>query len=110
MAVSIPRIAKDSTFGPLVVKALVSGGADATGVLSPMGCTPLQLACFHGACGEVIQALLDAGADATAPAPGLEFSTPLPLAACWGGNVGAVKVLIDHPQTGGLDAVGGTDR
>lgn len=107
---SYSRIAKNSTFGPLVVKALVSGGARVNEVLSAIGCTPLQIACVNGACGEVVQVLLEAGADVTAPAPGMEFSTPPLLAACYGGDLGAVRVLIEHPQSGGLNAVGGLEK
>ena len=99
------------TLGPPLIRALVAAGADINAVRSPLGFTPLHLACFEGACGEVVQALLDAGADACMPCAGstqgagMPFMSPVQLAGARG-NVEAVSVLIGHPACGGLNAVG----
>ena len=94
----------DPTLGPRMVRALVKAGADVD-EMGPQGCTPLHQACFEGACGEVVQALLDAGADACLPCAGHLFKTPLQLAGC-GGNPGALRVMIGLPEYGGLNTVG----
>eukprot|EP00752_Nemacystus_decipiens_P005269 g4779.t1 len=97
--------------GPPMIRALVAAGADVNGVRSPRGFAPLHLACYEGACAEVVEALLDAGADPCMPCAGsmqeagMPFMTPLQLAGA-GGNVEAVSVLIGHPACGGLNAVG----
>ncbi|CAN0186496.1 unnamed protein product [Ectocarpus sp. 12 AP-2014] len=93
------------TFGPSLVRMLVAAGADVNDVGSTRGCTPLHFACMEGACAEVVQALLDAGADAGAPCAGMRFMTPLQLAG-GGGNAEAVEVLIGRPECGGLNAIG----
>lgn len=93
------------TLGPSLVRMLVAAGADVNEVGSTRGCTPLHFACMEGACAEVVQALLDAGADACAPCAGIRFMTPLQLAG-GGGNAEAVEVLIGRPECGGLNAVG----
>lgn len=94
----------EPTLGPRMVRALIKAGAKVD-EMGSQGCTPLHQACFAGACGEVVQALLDAGADASAPCAGFMFMTPLQLAGC-GGNPGALRVMIGLPECGGLDAVG----
>eukprot|EP00752_Nemacystus_decipiens_P005272 g4782.t1 len=97
--------------GPPMIRALVAAGADVNGVRSPRGFAPLHLACYEGACAEVVEALLDAGADPCMPCAGsmqeagMPFMTPLQLAGA-GGSVEAVSVLIGHPACGGLNAVG----
>ena len=99
------------TLGPPLIRALVAAGADINAVRSPRGFAPLHLACFEGACGEVVQALLDAGADACMPCAGsmqgagIPFMSPLQLAGARG-NVEAVSVLIGHPACRGFNAVG----
>lgn len=90
--------------GPRLVRALTKAGAKVNEV-GPLGCTPLHLACWNGACGEVVQALLDAGANACAPSAGIHFLTPLQLAGC-GGSPGALRVMIGRPEYGGVDTVG----
>eukprot|EP00903_Cladosiphon_okamuranus_P009090 g8688.t2 len=93
------------TLGMPLIRALVSAGADVNGAYSPRGLAPLPIACFEGACGEVVQALLDAGADACMPCAGSTqcagrpFMTPLQLAGA-AGNVEAVSVLIGHRHAG----------
>lgn len=106
------RTKASPTLGPPLIRTLVAAGANADDVHGPDGLAPLHFACLNGACGEVVQALLDAGADACAPCPGsvlyagMHFMTPLQLAAA-GGNTGAVAVLIGQPgYYGGLNAVG----
>lgn len=107
---AVNGVAKDPTIGPLLVKALVARGAEVNHLaVDQCGFTPFQLACYEGACAEVMQALLDAGADMLAPCLWLGMTSPLLLAACAGGNVGAVRLLIDQPQSGGLNALGGQD-
>lgn len=108
---AVNGVSTDSTIGPLLVKTLVAGGADVNQLaIDQIGFTPLQLACFEGACGEVVQALLDAGADMLAPCLCIGWTTPLVVAACHGGNTSALRVLIDQPQSGGLNGVGGQER
>ncbi len=103
-AVAGPRTKASPTLGPSLVRALVAAGADVNGVCGD-GIAPLHVACFKGACGEVVQALLDAGADARMPCASMRFKTPLQLAAA-GGNVGAVSVLLGHPAHADVDTVG----
>lgn len=100
-------VASDPAVGPPLVRALVAAGAEVNDVSSPQGCTPFQIACFDGACPEVLQALLDAGADPCAPCAGAAFMSPLQLAALRGGDPRAVRLLIEQPNSGGLNAVGG---
>ena len=98
------EVSTDPTLGPSLVRALTEAGADVNGV-GPKGRTALHFACHGSACGEVVQALLNAGADARAPCAGMQFLTPLQLAA-HGGNVEALRVLIGRPECRGLNAVG----
>ncbi len=99
-----PRTKASPALGPPLVRALVAAGADVNGVRA-IGLAPLHIACSMGACAEVIQALLDAGADACMPCAGRHFKTPLQLAVD-SGNVGAVTVLVGHPAHGGLNRLG----
>lgn len=99
-------VATHSTIGPLLVKALVAGGADVNKLaVDRLAFTPLHLACHQGACGGVLQALLDAGADMRTPCAGIGFTSPLLLAALSGGNPETVRVMINQPQSGGLNAM-----
>ena len=104
IVVSVEGVATDPMLGPSLVRMLTEAGADVNGV-GPKGRTALHLACHEGACGEVVQALLDAGADARAPCAGMQFLTPLQLAG-QGGNLQALRVLIGRPECEGLDAAG----
>eukprot|EP00752_Nemacystus_decipiens_P005271 g4781.t1 len=107
---AVNNVATHPEIGPLLVQALVAAGADVNqDATDSRGFTPLQLACAEGACGEVVQALLAAGAEMLA-APCISFLGPLQLAAYGGGNLGAIRVLLDHPQSGGLNAQAGPDR
>lgn len=101
---SVEKVATDPTLGPSLVRALTEAGARVNGV-GLEGLTALHLACYEGACGKVVQALLDAGADAVAPCAGMQFLTPLQLAGL-SGNVEALRVLIGRPECKGLDAIG----
>lgn len=96
--------ARDATLGPRLVRALVEGGAEVDEV-DPQGYTALQTACTVGSYGNVVQALLDAGADARAPCAGREFLPSLHLAA-YGGNPGALRVLTGRPEYGDLNELG----
>lgn len=96
--------AKDAELAPRLVRALVRAGVDVNEVGSK-GSTALHAACYYGACGEVVQALLDAGADALAPCAGFHFYTPIQLASI-GGSPGALRVMIEQPGCGGLNALG----
>lgn len=108
---AVNAVATHATIGPPLVKALVAGGAGINElVIDQCGMTPLQLACSQGACAEVMQALLDAGADILAPCSSIGFAPPLHLAAHGGGNLGAVRVLLKDPRSGGLNALGGPER
>lgn len=104
MVVSHEKVATNPVLGPRLVRALIGAGVDVHGT-GPQGRTALHHACHEGACGEVVQALLDAGADACAPCAGVRFLTPLQLAGC-GGNPGALRVMINRPECGGLNAFG----
>lgn len=99
-------VATHSTVGPALVRALVAAGAKINDVSSTQGVTPFHIACLEGACAEVLQALLDAGADPCAPCAGAAFMSPLELAALKGGDPRAVRLLIEQPNSGGLNAVG----
>lgn len=108
---AVNGVANDPKIGPLLVRALVARGADVNELaVDQCGFTPIQLASFDGACAEVIQALLDAGADVGAPCLFLNFTSPLHLAALGRGNLKAIRLLLDHPQSGGLNALGGLAR
>lgn len=97
-------IASDPAIGPRVVRALVKAGADVNELSETMGLMPLHLACTDGACPEVIEALLDLGANASAPAMASGFLTP-PYLATKVGHLQALRVLIERPGSGGVDAV-----
>lgn len=99
-----PAFTRDATLGPRLVRALVEGGA-AVDEVDPKGFTALQTACAVGSSGNVVQALLDAGADARALCAGHEFLPALHLAAV-GGNPGALRVLAGPPGCGGLNELG----
>lgn len=108
---AVNGVATDPKIGPLLVQALVAGGADVNQLaVDHLGLTPLQKACFEGACAEVMQALLDAGADMLAPCLWASFTSPLHLAAYGGGNVETVRLLMNQPQSGGLNDLGGLER
>lgn len=94
--------AADPMLGPSLVRALI--GADVNDV-GPDGLTVLHHACLHGACAEVVQVLLDAGANARAACAGYAFLTPIQLAV-FGGNPGVMRVMTGLPGCGGLNAVG----
>lgn len=107
---AVNAVATHPKIGPLLVRALIAAGADVNQLATdPRGHTPLQMACAEGACAEVVQALLDAGADMLPPCPSVFFLSPLHVAAYQGGNAGAVRLLVNHPQSGGLNAVAGSD-
>lgn len=108
---AVNGVATHPKIGPLLVRALVAKGADVNQLaIDNRGYTPFQLACTEGSCGEVVQALLDAGADMSTQCLSMYFLSPLHLAAFQGANLGAIRVLMNHPQSGGLNAVGGPDR
>lgn len=100
-------VATDPVVGPSLVRALVAAGADVNDMTSTLGFTAFQIACLDGACAEVLQALLDVGADPCAPCAGAVFMSPVELAALRGGDPRAVRLLIELPNSGGLNAVGG---
>lgn len=102
--VSTEKVKTDPTLGPSLVRALTKAGARVNGV-GLEGLTALHIACHEGACGKVVQALLDAGADAVAPCAGMQFLTPLQLTGL-SGNVEALRILIGRPECKGLDAIG----
>lgn len=89
---------------PRLVRALVAAGANMAEI-GPNGVTPLQLACLHGSSGEVVQVLLEGGADTLAPCAGKQFLPSLHLAAC-GGDVGALRVFLGLPECGGVNQEG----
>lgn len=92
----------DPTLGPSLVRALSAAGADVNTVCSLMGLTPLHRACYDCACGELVEALLDAGANPRAPCAGMRFMTPLQLAGTTG-NVEAVAALLGRMKDGALN-------
>lgn len=102
--VLLERTKASPTLGPRLVRALVAAGADVNGVCGN-GLAPLHFACLDGVCGEVVQALLDAGADACMPCAGMRFMTPLQFAGM-NGNVEAVSVLLEHPAYADLNTLG----
>lgn len=99
-------VATDPVVGPPLVRALVAAGADVKGMTITLGYTALQIACLEGACAEVLQALLDVGADPFEPCAGAAFMSPVELAALNGGDPRAVRLLIELPNSGGLNALG----
>lgn len=103
--VSVNRIAAHPTIGPRVVRALVAGGADVNDMAFSSGYSPLHVACIEGACAEVIQVLLDLGANLDMPCVSVNSLAPLHLAAGSGGNIGAIRLLMGLPNSGGLNAV-----
>ncbi|CAB1120822.1 unnamed protein product [Ectocarpus sp. CCAP 1310/34] len=103
--VAVDRIAAHPTIGPRVVRALVAGGADINDMTFASAYSPLHVACIEGACAEVIQELLDLGADLDVPCVSANSLAPLHLAAGFGGNLGAIRLLMGLPNSGGLNAV-----
>lgn len=103
--VPVDRIAAHPTIGPRVVRALVAGGADINDMAFASAYSPLHAACIEGACAEVIQELLDLGADLDVPCVSANSLAPLHLAASFGGNIGAIRLLMGLPNSGGLNAV-----
>lgn len=103
--VAVDRIAAHPTIGPRVVRALVAGGADINDMTFASAYSPLHVACIEGACAEVIQELLDLGADLDVPCVSANSLAPLHLAAGFGGNLGAIRLLMGLPHSGGLNAV-----
>ncbi|CAM9369565.1 unnamed protein product, partial [Hapterophycus canaliculatus] len=93
------------TLGPSLVQALAAAGADVNEVSSFNGFAPLHYACWEGACRQLVEALLDAGANPRAPCAGMEFMTPLQLAGT-SGNAEAVEALLGRLEDGALNAVG----
>lgn len=97
-------IASNPTIGPRVVRALVAWGANVNELSDTMGVMPLHIACMEGACPEVIEVLLDAGADPCAPAVAEGFLTP-PYLAARAGEPRVLRVLVERPGSGGVDAM-----
>lgn len=93
------------TLGPPLVRALAEAGADVNGVSSFNGFSPLHYACYEGACRQLVESLLDAGAGPRAPCAGLRFMTPLQLAGT-SGNAEAVVALLGRLGDGALNDVG----
>ncbi|CAM9968074.1 unnamed protein product [Scytosiphon promiscuus] len=93
------------TLGPPLVRTLAGAGADVNGVSSFNGFAPLHYACWEGAGRQLVEALLDAGADPQGPCAGMKFMTPLQLAGT-SGNAEAVTALLGRLEDGALDAVG----
>lgn len=102
MALENDAIALNPSLGPAVLRELVTADVNEVG---SDGCMVLHHACRLGACGEVILALVDMGADVQEPCVGLDFFPPLILAAV-GGNPDALEVLLGLPECGGLNARG----
>jgi ankyrin repeat protein len=82
------------------VRALLAAGTDALDTLSPDGWTPLHLAAYFGRI-EVLEMLLEAGADPTIWGRAFERNLPI-QAACAGAHDAAVELLAD--VTSDLDA------
>lgn len=75
------------------VGALLAAGSDALDTLSPDGWTPLHLAAYFGRI-EVLEMLLEAGADPTIWGRAFERNLPI-QAACAGGHDAAVELLAE---------------
>lgn len=102
IALENDAIALNPSLGPALVRELVTTDVNKVG---SDRCMVLHRACRLGACGEVIQALIDMGADVQEPCVGFYFLSPLMLAAL-GGNPRALEVLLGLPECGGLNARG----
>lgn len=102
IALENEAIALNPSLGPVLVRELVTADVNEVG---SDGCMVSHRACRLGACGEVIQALVDVGADVQGPCVGFYFLPPLILAAL-GGNPGALEIFLRQPKCGGLNARG----
>lgn len=75
------------------VRALLAAGSDALDTLSPDGWTPLHLAAYFGRI-EILEMLLEAGADPTIWGRAFERNLPI-QAACAGAHDAAVELLAE---------------